>query len=178
MAIDPYSINFKTNGMYKRVLEMMNGNEQLASDWWVTPNVNLNLRTPLQQMDIDWTEVRELVFRQKRNSGFDTNVGQTDGWFIKDASVNENLTGFTSEHHHSYHYDYKTRAAEFYMKSMRTSIGSISKVYRANKGLESGLIASVRYIDTPTGRVRAKKGRNSKGGQPTEGIIGPPNQFK
>ena len=41
-TIDPYSANFKTNGMYLRVLEMMGGNETLASNWWVTPNVNFD----------------------------------------------------------------------------------------------------------------------------------------
>ena len=177
-TIDPYSDNFKTNGLYKRVLEWMNGNEQLASDWWVTPNTNFNMKTPLQQMNDDWTDVRQFLMDRKRNSGFDTNFGVTDGLYIKDPAVNENLDGFVSEHAHNYQYDYKTRAAEFYMNSLRTKIGSISRVYRASHGLNSGLNPSESYIESRTGRVRFPRGRNNRNAQPTEVIMGPPTNFK
>ena len=177
-TIDPYSKNFKTNGLYKRILELMNGNETLASNWWVTPNTYFNMKTPSDQMNEDWTVVRQFILNLKRNSQFDTNVGVTDGLYIKDPAVNEILDGFVSEHAHNYQYDYKTRAAEFYMNSLRTKVGSFSRVYRANRGLNSGLNTYDTYVESRTGKVRFPRGRNNRNAKTTDVIMGPPNDFK
>jgi hypothetical protein len=140
-TIDPYSPNFKSNGMYKRVLEMMGGNETLASNWWVTPNANFALQTPADLMDTDnWTDVRDHLFHNKRNSGFDTNVGMTEKFYKTNRQLDSNPNSFVDEQNvTNYHHDRKEREVEIYMKSLRTPIGSISKVYRANKGLNSGV---------------------------------------
>jgi hypothetical protein len=144
-TIDPYSSNFKTNGMYLRVLEMMGGNETLASNWWVTPNVNFGLLTPADMMDTEnWEEVRNHLFGNKRNSGFDTNVGMTEKFYIKNQQFDSAPTGFTDDQvSTNYHHDRTVREVEIYMKSIRTPIGSISRVFRANKGLNSGILPKV-----------------------------------
>ena len=146
-TVDPTSINFKNNGMYLRVLEMMGGNEDRAAAWWSTPNVNLGLKTPEELMATDnWSLVRDHLFHNKRNSGFDTNVGVVEN-FVADPRGEVVLTGFYDDGNiQSYAYDRSTRAAELYMKSLRTPIGSITKIYRANKGLNSGVMPHVTVV--------------------------------
>ena len=149
-TIDPYSKNFKTNGMYLRVLEMMGGNETMASNWWVTPNVNFGLAAPIDLMETDnWVDVRNHLFQNKRNSGFDTNVGMREKEYLKDQQYDSAPTSFADSNPvTNYHHDRTVREVEIYMKSLRTPIGSISRVYRANKGLNSGILPKV-TIYTP-----------------------------
>jgi hypothetical protein len=139
-TIDPYSRNFKTNGMYLRVLEMMGGNETLASNWWVTPNVNFGLLAPVDLMDTeDWVDVRAHLFGNKPNSGFDTNVGMREKFYNSNQQFASAPTGFTDDQiSTNYYHDRKEREVEIYMRSLRTPLGSISRVYRANKGRNAG----------------------------------------
>jgi len=151
-TIDPYSKNFKTNGMYLRVLEMMGGNETMASNWWVTPNINFGLSKPIDLMDTDnWVDVRAHLFGNKPNSRFDTNVGMREKFYNSDPQTSgTDPTGFTDDKRvTNYYHDKTERASEIYMKSLRTPAGSISKVYRANKGYNSGTNPSVTVYTPP-----------------------------
>ena len=157
-TIDPYSKNFKTNGMYLRVLEMMGGNETMASNWWITPNINFGLQTPADLMNTDnWVDVRAHLFGNKPNSGFDTNVGMREKLYNKNQQFDSVPTSFTDDGTiTNYYHDRTERAAEIYMQSLRTPIGSISRVYRANKGLNSGVTPEVTTY-TPVGLSSIKK---------------------
>ena len=130
--------------MYLRVLEMMGGNETMASNWWITPNVNFGLRTPADLMDTDnWVDVRAHLFKNKPNSKFDTNVGMREKMYNSDPLVSgTDPTGFgvnpEDKRVINYYHDRKEREVEIYMKSLRTPLGSISRTYRANKGRNSG----------------------------------------
>jgi len=52
MSIDIYSTNFRQNGLWKRVAELVGGNERLTAEWWLTPIPlpPFNLRTPNELM--------------------------------------------------------------------------------------------------------------------------------
>jgi hypothetical protein len=70
-TIDPFSVNFKDNGLWQRLYEMMDGNKARAEAWWDIPNPYppFNLRTPRELMtDEEWNSVREFIEGKTMNS--------------------------------------------------------------------------------------------------------------
>lgn len=76
--IDFESVNFKENGLWQRLYEMLGGNKQRAEQWWDIPNPHppFNLRTPRELMtDEDWNSVRLFIEGKTMNSQAKYNYG-------------------------------------------------------------------------------------------------------
>jgi hypothetical protein len=70
-TIDPFSLNFKDNGLWQRLYEIHGGNEERAIAWWDIPNPNapFNLRTPRELMtENEWNSVRLFIEKQTPTS--------------------------------------------------------------------------------------------------------------
>lgn len=70
-TIDPFSVNFRDNGLWKRLYEMMGGNKERAEQWWDIPNPNppFNLRTPRELMtESEWDSVRIFIEDKTMNT--------------------------------------------------------------------------------------------------------------
>ena len=139
--IDPFSENFKSNGMYLRVLEMHNGSEVTAKQWWTTPlpYPPFNLRAPIDLMTTEeWEDVRAFVFERNRSSQFDTNVGLREKFYLKSQTHSQAPTGFMDDQRDVDNYSYRgvDLESEMYMRKQRTTAGSISRVVRYKNNLD------------------------------------------
>jgi hypothetical protein len=80
-TIDPFSINFKENGLWQRLNEMVGGNKERAEAWWDTPlpYPPFNLRTPRELMtDEEWDSVRLFIEDKTMNSQAPVDYGPMD----------------------------------------------------------------------------------------------------
>lgn len=76
--IDPFSLNFKANGLWQRLYEICGGDEQRANEWWDTPipHPPFNLRTPRELMtENEWNSVRVFLEKQTLTSQAPFNYG-------------------------------------------------------------------------------------------------------
>lgn len=70
-TIDPFSDNFRKNGLWQRLLEFFSGDMKRAEAWWdqPAPYEPFNFRTPRDLMNIDeWDKVRIFLESQTPNS--------------------------------------------------------------------------------------------------------------
>lgn len=66
-TIDPFSDNFKKNGLWQRLLEYVGGDTKRAEAWWdlPAPHEPFNFRTPRDLMTTEeWDKVR--IFLESR----------------------------------------------------------------------------------------------------------------
>jgi hypothetical protein len=87
--IDPLSENFKRNGLWNRLLELVGGDEQRAIDWWdipigAEPFVG---RTPRHFMtDEDWDVIRVFLESKTPRSGAKYDYGQSGSYYYTDLA--------------------------------------------------------------------------------------------
>lgn len=100
------------DGLYERILRLCGGNEQLAKQWWDSPNPAFNLQTPRDLMNADrWEEIREYIMGKADYVGAKLDFGPREQ-FYNDAKLDSV----------NYYHDEDLKVQK-YMESLRTSIG-------------------------------------------------------
>jgi len=72
------NLNFKSSGLYLRVVELMGGSQSMTDRWWTTPlpYAPFNLRAPETLMNEDeWNLDRIFIESTRLNSGMINNYG-------------------------------------------------------------------------------------------------------